>query len=35
MQTLMHISWEPLEEQAPEGQWSYHERLAHTSTQKP
>ncbi|KAF2684517.1 hypothetical protein K458DRAFT_303033 [Lentithecium fluviatile CBS 122367] len=27
--------WEPLEEQAPEGQWSYHERLSHTSTQKP
>ncbi|KAF2636915.1 hypothetical protein P280DRAFT_144298 [Massarina eburnea CBS 473.64] len=28
--------WEPLEEAAPEGQWSYHERgAAHTSTQKP
>ncbi|PVI04458.1 hypothetical protein DM02DRAFT_611483 [Periconia macrospinosa] len=27
--------WEPLVEQAPEGQWSYHERLTHTSTQKP
>ncbi|EUC30967.1 hypothetical protein COCCADRAFT_28201 [Bipolaris zeicola 26-R-13] len=27
--------WEPLEEQAPEGQWSYHERNTHTSTQKP
>jgi NADH dehydrogenase (ubiquinone) 1 alpha subcomplex subunit 5 len=27
--------WEPLEEQAPEGQWSYFERMTHTSTQKP
>ncbi|KAF1960803.1 hypothetical protein CC80DRAFT_501061 [Byssothecium circinans] len=27
--------WESLEEQAPEGQWSYHERGVHTSTQKP
>ncbi|CAI6337109.1 unnamed protein product [Periconia digitata] len=28
--------WEPLEEQAPEGQWSYHERATHTpTTQKP
>ncbi|KAH7064162.1 ETC complex I subunit conserved region-domain-containing protein [Paraphoma chrysanthemicola] len=28
--------WEPLEEQAPEGQWSYFERVAtHTDTQKP
>ncbi|KAF2242962.1 hypothetical protein BU26DRAFT_609677 [Trematosphaeria pertusa] len=27
--------WEPLEEQAPEGQWSYFERGTHTSTQKP
>ncbi|KNG51998.1 nadh-ubiquinone oxidoreductase kda subunit [Stemphylium lycopersici] len=28
--------WEPLEEQAPEGQWSYFERTTHTpTTQKP
>ncbi|KAI2483696.1 nadh-ubiquinone oxidoreductase [Pyrenophora tritici-repentis] len=27
--------WEPLEEPAPEGQWSYFERATHTSTQKP
>ncbi|KAF2734599.1 hypothetical protein EJ04DRAFT_493333 [Polyplosphaeria fusca] len=27
--------WEKLEEQAPEGQWSYFERGGHTSTQKP
>lgn len=28
-------SWEPLEEPAPEGQWSYFERMTHTKTQKP
>ncbi|CAN9179851.1 unnamed protein product [Alternaria alternata] len=27
--------WEPLEEPAPEGQWSYFERMTHTKTQKP
>ncbi|KAF2824534.1 hypothetical protein CC86DRAFT_395695 [Ophiobolus disseminans] len=27
--------WEPLEEPAPEGQWSYFERNTHTQTQKP
>ncbi|CAO2652960.1 Nn.00g023710.m01.CDS01 [Neocucurbitaria sp. VM-36] len=27
--------WEPLEEQAPEGQWTYFERNTHTKTQKP
>lgn len=27
--------WEPLEEQAPEGQWGYFERSTHTATQKP
>ncbi|KAF2125034.1 hypothetical protein P153DRAFT_370355 [Dothidotthia symphoricarpi CBS 119687] len=28
--------WEPLEEQAPEGQWAYNERSSHTgTTQKP
>lgn len=34
---LMAIhSWEPLEEAAPEGQWSYFERSTHNSgTQKP
>ncbi|KAL6711034.1 hypothetical protein ACN47E_006909 [Coniothyrium glycines] len=27
--------WEPLVESAPEGQWSYFERMTHTATQKP